>query len=575
MTSSEVGSLWAPRLNAGDVAAQVAIKHFSDWDVFEWTQAFPSGCNKDFNVSALPDDRYITDDATKTPAAKPQLAGSRLGEIQYQSATFTSAGLPSINASAGTPLRSKVVGYAVWRGTWSWSGFSVGSALSGWQGGTETGPTVLWRQAAPAALNGSRASSTTTRGGRPAIDAVVLSASDDFFTGTLGKATCRLFESSRPGASAGAGGPDAGEGTSSSHHGEKMADGSASPQNAPPANLGCTLEENTDYWGHDVASLPANSSADCCSACRENKLCTGFTFLGGDVPDPKFRNHCYLKASRTGRRTIEGHVSGYLCSGEDEHLSMGVQGYEQSIEPGRSFSFVMAPLAGSGIQAAVYEWGAFLQAKHQTKKLANDVTTMLGFGTDNGAWISDHQWPFVNASLILEAFQKLGQQGVHGLSYLAFDPWWYRGNPGWVTSNETFPEGLPAFAQQAQRAYDAGLEHHGSGTRLGGIVASNTSMMPLLLYSSYWNVNESERYPPYGERGFKFLTSRKYVHSNPLHPYVARFGQSDGRTSSAFYEYIYGLYADDMKVMVSRVGRVAATGPRIQDYWTLACHSSP
>ena len=75
-------------------------------------------------------------------------------------------------------------------------------------------------------------------------------------------------------------------------------------------------------------------------------------------------------------------------------------------------------------------------------------------------------------------------------------------------------------------------------------------MFPLLLYSSYWGVNESTRYLPYREKGFKFYTSRKYVHSDPQHPYAARFDQSDGATSSAFYDYIYGIYADEQKVMV-------------------------
>jgi len=127
---------------------------------------------------------------------------------------------------------------------------------------------------------------------------------------------------------------------------------------------------------------------------------------------------------------------------------------------GASFSFVTAPLAGRGIQAAVYEWGAFLQAKHETKKLAEDITTTLGFGTDNGAWISDHQFPFVNATLIVEAFRRLGEQGVGNIRYLAFDPWWYRGQPGWVTSAETFPQGLPAFAREVASAYSAGLHGH-------------------------------------------------------------------------------------------------------------------
>jgi len=89
----------------------------------------------------------------------------------------------------------------------------------------------------------------------------------------------------------------------------------------------CSLENNTDYWGHDIKALKANSTDACCVACQRDQLCTGFTYLGNEIPDPGFRNHCYLKASREGRRFVSGHVSGYLCSGDDEQITMGVQGY--------------------------------------------------------------------------------------------------------------------------------------------------------------------------------------------------------------------------------------------------------
>ena len=245
-----IAKLWDPPLASGATAMTIKFIYYSLWDAFKFEQAIAPGCASGLNMTSLPPNASLSPElahmanrAERASNGSSQL-NDRLGESQYQSIAVTSTGFPCFDASAGSALRSTDVGYLMWRGTFSDMGLSHGQGLSEWIGGTETGPTVFYTA-------------------KDAGDALVLSASDDFFHATVGQASCRqagddsIMESSAP--------------------------RTGRPSNPMQSDAQCTIVKNTDFQGNDLGSVVVNSSGACCDACVENMQCVCWTF-DGDVP---------------------------------------------------------------------------------------------------------------------------------------------------------------------------------------------------------------------------------------------------------------------------------------------------
>lgn len=448
--SAAIGQLWSPPLQTSDVALSVKFVYYAAWDAFRFEQELPLGCSKGLNLTSLPVNETLPG-APSVEQSQQQLLGAA---SQYHSAIATSTGFPCFDASAGSTVRSESTGYTMWRGTFSDLAYSRGQALSEWLGGAETGPTVLFSA-------------------KDARDAMVLSATDSFFTATVGQASCRQLDPSLGAAAAVRG-----------HGGE--------------SGGSCQLHPNTDFMGNDLGNVVVSTYQECCDACIADPQCSCWTF-DGNIPG-QGHNKCWLKTSTAGNQTAS-HMSGVVCSGDEEQITMGVQGYEQALLPGSSFSFVVFPRAARGIQAAMYEWGAFLRAQHGTTKLGPDVTNLLGYGTDNGAYYSGHI-P-MHSSYLTNASALLKKQGVP-IRYMQLDPYWFSRQPDWVVNPDIFPEGIVRFKEE-----------------LG---------VPLLLYSFAWS-QATANFPAYKQRGFKFVESRKFRNYNHGNVNLDQFAQSDGVTS--------------------------------------------
>ncbi|RLO02810.1 hypothetical protein DYB28_005774 [Aphanomyces astaci] len=65
------------------------------------------------------------------------------------------------------------------------------------------------------------------------------------------------------------------------------------------------IEDNTDYWGNDVASTQRASADLCCDDCAANAQCSVFVWLRGT---------CYLKSQKGAKSTLNGAKAGSVGS---------------------------------------------------------------------------------------------------------------------------------------------------------------------------------------------------------------------------------------------------------------------
>ena len=84
---------------------------------------------------------------------------------------------------------------------------------------------------------------------------------------------------------------------------------------APPTvedNLTCTLQQNTDYPGHDIRYIPNITSVDqCCALCKAEPQCVVFSLMG--VDQKTWDKRCYLKSTTAGgKKPFKPHTSGVL-----------------------------------------------------------------------------------------------------------------------------------------------------------------------------------------------------------------------------------------------------------------------
>jgi len=75
------------------------------------------------------------------------------------------------------------------------------------------------------------------------------------------------------------------------------------PPSGAPKPEQCTVEDNFDYNGNDIANLPTPDVCQCSDACKADPACAHFTYSKGT-------STCYKKSSKAGRLARTGFSSG-------------------------------------------------------------------------------------------------------------------------------------------------------------------------------------------------------------------------------------------------------------------------
>ncbi|KAF0687436.1 Aste57867_20822 [Aphanomyces stellatus] len=79
-----------------------------------------------------------------------------------------------------------------------------------------------------------------------------------------------------------------------------------SPVTTPPLPSSCTsMEDNTDYFGNDLTSVPRTSADQCCDVCSSTSGCKLFVWYGGV---------CYLKSAQGVVSTKLGAQAGFIST---------------------------------------------------------------------------------------------------------------------------------------------------------------------------------------------------------------------------------------------------------------------
>ncbi|GMF60555.1 unnamed protein product [Phytophthora fragariaefolia] len=84
-----------------------------------------------------------------------------------------------------------------------------------------------------------------------------------------------------------------------------------------------TLQNNVDYSGADVGSVPSSSANGCCSICSTTNGCGAFTWTNYN------RGTCWLKASKGTAKSSTGAISGVL---QASSAPSGCQTLEQNVD---------------------------------------------------------------------------------------------------------------------------------------------------------------------------------------------------------------------------------------------------
>eukprot|EP01043_Picozoa_sp_COSAG02_P019449 COSAG02_NODE_937_length_15789_cov_11.515360_1_plen_690_part_00 len=194
---------------------------------------------------------------------------------------------------------------------------------------------------------------------------------------------------------------------------------------------GCNIEHDTDFEGNDLVQVKAESAAACCDACIAERNCAAWTWLNYTG----YFDFCALKTSSAGRNKMVGHTSGSRCgrspaspptTNTNKSLAAGLQGHLSSIPAGGvTVSFVLSAVeSGAGITPAMDKWGRIVRGLFNTTKLPRDpITTKLGYWTDNGGYWFGGNVP--NTSDLARTQQLLVKQGVP-TRYMQLDPYWWK-----------------------------------------------------------------------------------------------------------------------------------------------------
>ena len=139
----------------------------------------------------------------------------------------------------------------------------------------------------------------------------------------------------------------------------------------------------------------------------------------------------------------------------DGSFCFGLDAPVESVPAGYSLETIVH--LGTGVNAAMKEWGTTMLDKYKTVRPADFASEWLGFSTDNGAYYYYGWHPTATTPDYSNYEDAL--TGVHGYAakedipykHVLLDSWWYtKGEAGgvkeWDATGSTFPHGLRAFA---------------------------------------------------------------------------------------------------------------------------------
>eukprot|EP01084_Bolivina_argentea_P102729 184025_1 len=232
----------------------------------------------------------------------------------------------------------------------------------------------------------------------------------------------------------------------------------------------CVLKHGVNFEQNDVLIIHnVKSVNECCNLCYKYSYCNVFSYVGA-------KSNCFLKYNDRGEKTVNGSISGYAASeNNNDYLVAGIEGNATFLPINYSISYVLSALSNKGIHGAMEKWGNMLLKKYETNRLQKSedlVTRTLGYWTDNGAYYQGKK-P-LDTSIAQQLFSAFSANNIP-IRYLQLDPYWYMGgsntNNGfiWIPRTDLFPNGLTDLYN-----------------KIGKI--------PLLLYSSYWTANKTQNY---------------------------------------------------------------------------------
>lgn len=250
--------------------------------------------------------------------------------------SLPSTHFPSFAAGPSTLLRSPQLGYGEWAGCMSVS--QAGFGLSGYRGGSESGPLLL--------VNRTQEPGT-------------------------GKPLALVW------------GPLA-------HFSQEILALVADPSGGVPRNDSCapslphTDQEGAVHSPGYETGVHTGSEGACCAVCEKlgYAACDGWAFDTSGTPTAD----CWPCLGVRGSKPAVNRSLGLMLGGGQERLAGGVQGYATSLPPGFTtrFALVGSPL---GATAAVMEFGALLRTAFHTVRMAKEVDPMrmkMSYWTDNG-----------------------------------------------------------------------------------------------------------------------------------------------------------------------------------------------
>lgn len=160
------------------------------------------------------------------------------------------------------------------------------------------------------------------------------------------------------------------------------------------ANPGVHRIPRTDLSQFDLGGIDNLTETACMDACIGAPMCNAYTWGSGGC-DTKKQScigdvRCYLKSSTMGWTNRQGtsvQNSGFFCEDDasDTALVAGPLGYIAHIPGGTQFTYMLSPLAGQGITAAVDKWGRVLREGFKLKRSPSGIDpvgTELGYWTD-------------------------------------------------------------------------------------------------------------------------------------------------------------------------------------------------
>eukprot|EP01052_Picozoa_sp_SAG31_P016505 SAG31_NODE_1095_length_9928_cov_5.441042_8_plen_1013_part_00 len=301
-----------------------------------------------------------------------------------------------------------------------------------------------------------------------------------------------------------------------------------------------TKVAHCDLSDHDLGGIDDISEAQCADACLGAPMCNAYTYgSGGCGPGSSCDVRCYLKSSTLGGNHCDDSPashpspqhSGWFCRdrAEDSTLVAGPLQYLLAIPAHTAFRFLLSPLAGRGLTAAVDKWGQGLQraARLQRTPQPRDdpVVSMLGYWTDNGA-VYDGRDP-LNTSSMAALFASLHAAHIP-ISYLQLDPYWYgHGQDMWQPDPDLYGAGGLA-----------GLSNAINHTKL-------------LIYHCFWNKDTAIHYSNVFSRGQPIGFSPSFTFRN--NAWNTTIWQINPADADTFFEHIFGLFMHKDVMMAAEV----------------------